>query len=70
MQAGKRVARSQRKGAAQPGIGLLQWAKRAVAELSKVSSKFEADPVHDLRVAIQRCRSMAEGLRTIDPAPQ
>ena len=25
--------------------------------------------MHDLRVAIRRCRSMAEGLRTIDPAP-
>ncbi len=50
-------------------IGLLHWARRALAELGKAGSGFEAEPVHDLRVAIRRCRSMAEGLRTIDPIP-
>jgi CHAD domain-containing protein len=50
-------------------VGLLHWAKRTVAELNRVRLSFEADPVHDLRVAIRRCRSLAEGLRTIDPAP-
>ncbi len=50
-------------------VGLLHWAKRTVAELNRVGLSLEADPVHDLRVAIRRCRSMAEGLRTIDPAP-
>lgn len=47
----------------------LHWAKRAIAELNKASPGLQVDPVHDLRVAIRRCRSMAEGLRTIDPAP-
>ena len=51
-------------------VGLLHWAKRTVIELHRAALNFEADPVHDLRVAIRRCRSMAEGLRTIDPARQ
>ncbi len=51
-------------------LGLLHWAKRAVAELDKAGAELEADPVHDLRVAIRRCRSMAEGLHTIDPTPR
>ncbi len=50
-------------------VGLLHWAERAVSELSRVGHSLEADPVHDLRVAIRRCRSIAEGLRSIDPAP-
>jgi CHAD domain-containing protein len=49
-------------------VGLLHWAKRTVAELNRVGLDLEADPVHDLRVAIRRSRSLAEGLRTIDPA--
>ncbi|MGH9520954.1 MAG: CHAD domain-containing protein, partial [Terriglobales bacterium] len=52
-----------------PRTGLLYWANCAVAELRKASAALDADPVHDLRVAIRRCRSMAEGLRTLDPAP-
>ena len=50
-------------------VGLLHWAKRTLAELNRVGLSLEPDPVHDLRVAIRRCRSIAEGLRTIDPAP-
>ncbi|HEX9120832.1 MAG TPA: CHAD domain-containing protein, partial [Terriglobales bacterium] len=50
-------------------VGLLHWAKRTVAGLNRVGLSLEADPVHDLRVAIRRSRSLAEGLRTIDPAP-
>ena len=69
MQSTKRITSAQRKRAGRDGIGLLHWAKRAVAELGNASLNLEADPVHDLRVAIRRCRSMAEGLRTIDPTP-
>lgn len=49
--------------------GLLYWANCALAELRKAAPDLQPDPVHDLRVAIRRCRSLAEGLRTIDPAP-
>lgn len=69
MQSVKRASRVRPNRGSKPHIGLLHWAKRAVAELKKVGSSFEADPVHDLRVAIRRCRSIAEGLRTIDPSP-
>jgi CHAD domain-containing protein/HD superfamily phosphodiesterase len=40
---------------------------RALQECDKVSTDFSADPVHDLRVALRRCRSMADGMIPIDP---
>src|SRR5262252_729732 len=42
---------------------------RALHECDGVSADFSADPVHDLRVALRRCRSMADGLMAIDPDP-
>lgn len=39
-------------------------------EADKVRGAFERDPVHDLRVAIRRCRSIADGFRMIDPHPE
>ena len=71
MQPKQQAARHKRRAhAGKARTGLLHWASRAVAELGKASSGLDADPVHDLRVAIRRCRSMAEGLRTIDPTPR
>ena len=70
MRSGKRAVRVQPKRVSKPRIGLLHWAELAVAKLKKFGSTFEADPVHDFRVAIRHCRSMAEGLRTIDPSPE
>lgn len=49
--------------------GIQYWMERVVEECQRVQSGFEADPVHDLRVALRRCRSMAEGFRAIDPDP-
>ena len=49
--------------------GLAFWAARVLEECDKASAGFEADPVHDLRVAIRRCRSMADGFRSVDPDP-
>ena len=49
--------------------GLLYWAHRVVAECENASQDFAADPVHDLRVAIRRCRSMADGFLSVDPDP-
>jgi len=40
---------------------------RVLQECDKVSTDFSADPVHDLRVALRRCRSMADGMIAIDP---
>src|SRR6516225_6991847 len=49
--------------------GLAYWAARVLHEADKASQDFAADPVHDLRVAIRRCRSMADGFLSVDPDP-
>lgn len=43
--------------------------QRVLEECDHVAADFSADPVHDLRVALRRCRSMADGLMAIDPDP-
>ena len=50
-------------------FGLLYWAQRVLQECESASRDFAADPVHDLRVAIRRCRSMADGFLSVDPDP-
>jgi CHAD domain-containing protein/HD superfamily phosphodiesterase len=50
--------------------GLRYWMLRVLEECEHVSTDFHADPVHDLRVALRRCRSMADGLIAIDPDPE
>ena len=42
---------------------------QVLEECEKVSADFGSDPVHDLRVSLRRCRSMADGLIAIDPDP-
>jgi len=49
--------------------GLAYWAARVLEECDKAGQDFAADPVHDLRVAIRRCRSMADGFLSVDPDP-
>jgi len=49
--------------------GLAYWMGRVPEECDRASIDFAADPVHDLRVALRRCRSMADGLLAIDPEP-
>jgi CHAD domain-containing protein/HD superfamily phosphodiesterase len=49
--------------------GLAYWSDRVLQECDKASQGFAADPVHDLRVAIRRCRSMADGFLSVDPDP-
>src|SRR5262245_26949062 len=36
-------------------------------EAAKAADGFGNEAVHDLRVALRRCRSMAEGFRAVDP---
>jgi exopolyphosphatase/guanosine-5'-triphosphate,3'-diphosphate pyrophosphatase len=50
--------------------GLALWMERVLAECDRASVGFEAEPVHDLRVALRRCRSIADGLMAIDPDPE
>jgi CHAD domain-containing protein len=48
-------------------LGLGPWMQRVLEECDEAEIGFESDPVHDLRVAIRRCRSLGEGLMLIDP---
>ena len=43
--------------------------QRVVEECDRAAADFAPDPVHDLRVALRRCRSMADGLIAMDPDP-
>src|ERR1700759_4261623 len=47
--------------------GLEYWMKRVLVECDNVRQDFAQDPVHDLRVALRRCRSMGDALRVVDP---
>ena len=47
--------------------GLRYWMARVLEECDHVSTDFSADPVHDLRVALRRCRSVADGMMAMDP---
>ena len=49
--------------------GLSFWMDRVLKELENVRSSPDADSVHDLRVAIRRCRSVAAVLEEVDPDP-
>src|SRR5271168_3304127 len=54
----------------QKKAGLAHWAGRVLQECDQASAGFAPDPVHDLRVAIRRCRSMADGFLSVDPDPE
>jgi exopolyphosphatase/guanosine-5'-triphosphate,3'-diphosphate pyrophosphatase len=43
--------------------------ERVLEECEHASLDFGVDTVHDLRVALRRCRSIADGLLVIDPDP-
>src|SRR5713226_3893567 len=49
--------------------GLSFWMDRVIKELENVRSSPDADGVHDLRVAIRRCRSVAAVIEEVDPDP-
>ena len=47
-------------------LGLHHWMERVLKEAERASLDFSPDPIHDLRVALRRCRSLAAGYMTID----
>ncbi len=49
--------------------GLRYWMLQVLDECDRVAANFGPDPVHDLRVALRRCRSLADGLMALDPDP-
>src|SRR5215467_6177926 len=48
-------------------LGLRAWMQRVLEECDHAAAGFQPDPVHDLRVALRRCRSLADGMMAIDP---
>lgn len=50
-----------------PTVGLAHWMRRVPEECQRAAVDLAPDPVHDLRVALRRCRSMADGLMAVDP---
>jgi len=49
--------------------GLAFWMKRTLDELGELRRDATPDVVHDLRVALRRCRSVASAIEEIDPHP-
>ena len=50
-------------------VGLGYWMQEVLDQCGKVEGDFSSDPVHDLRTALRRCRSMADGIMVFDPDP-
>ena len=53
----------------QKRVGLSYWMQEVSDQCEKVSRDFSSDPVHDLRTALRRCRSMADGFMVFDRHP-
>jgi CHAD domain-containing protein len=47
---------------------LAKWLHRVLVELDAVRGQFKPKHVHDLRVALRRCRSAAQGIEQLDPS--
>lgn len=53
----------------QDRVGLGYWMEEVLAQCAKAERGFSSDPVHDLRTALRRCRSLADGIRVFDRDP-
>jgi CHAD domain-containing protein/HD superfamily phosphodiesterase len=49
--------------------GLRYWMVKVLEQCERASVDFGPDPVHDLRVSLRRCRSLADGLMALDADP-
>jgi CHAD domain-containing protein len=49
--------------------GFEVWMERVPERATQVGRDWDPDAVHDLRVALRRCRSMAEALDEVNPSP-
>jgi CHAD domain-containing protein len=47
-------------------FGLAYWMERVLIEIDRTHRDLNPERIHDLRVALRRCRSMAEGFLAID----
>ncbi len=53
--------------AAHNSVGLAAWMERVLARANRVAESWDSESVHDLRVALRRCRAMAEALSEVNP---
>ena len=51
-----------------PATGLRFWMAQVLDQCDRAEHHFDVDPVHDLRVALRRCRSLADGMIALDPS--
>jgi CHAD domain-containing protein len=49
--------------------GLDFWMDRVLTECDRIGHNLDSAAVHDLRVALRRCRSIADGFMAFDPHP-
>jgi len=49
--------------------GLEVWMGRVAERVDQAGSEWDADSVHDLRVALRRCRTMSDALSKVNPGP-
>lgn len=49
--------------------GLEVWMNRVLEMADQGGDKWDSDSVHDLRVALRRCRTMADALSEVNPSP-
>ncbi len=49
--------------------GLLYWMERVLKERERVVASADEEAIHDLRVALRRCRSLASVFEEVDPNP-
>ena len=50
-------------------VGFEVWMERVLDRADQVERDWDADAVHDLRVSVRRCRTMAEALDEVNPCP-
>ena len=67
MEASPILKLSPKPASPKPKLGLRAWMERVLVECDRAADGFDAEAVHDLRVALRRCRSLADGLIAIDP---
>jgi CHAD domain-containing protein len=53
----------------QKRTGLAYWMEQVLQQVEKVADGFRPEPVHDLRTALRRCRSLSDGLMVFDSDP-
>jgi CHAD domain-containing protein len=48
-------------------VGIAFWMNTAIKECDRWATAFDPEAVHNIRVALRRCRSLASGLQSLDP---